>query len=132
MKSQQTEKKLRKECFVSVGATAPFEQLIQAALSPPVLAKLREHGFTTINFQCGDSLHVFNDVKPRNYLGTTIKAFDFKREGLKDDIKACKKVEGESEEGLAITHAGKPHSLLFTLYTSLFRFVVFTVTNQVI
>lgn len=100
-------KKVRKECLVTVGATAPFEQLIQAALSPEVLNKLIEKGFTTVNYQYGDSFQLFHEVTANHNSAIKVYGFGFKREGLGADIKKCKKEEGKSEEGLVITHAGK-------------------------
>lgn len=109
MNAGANEEKLHKECLITVGATASFEQLIQAALSNEVLSKLKEYGFTTINFQCGGSLHVFHELKAdvEKTYGMVLKGFAFKREGLHEDIKALKENPGKSEKGLAISHAGK-------------------------
>jgi hypothetical protein len=51
-----------------------------------------------------------------------LEAFDFKKEGLHDDIKACKMVEGKMEEGLVISHAGM----------SFFTCSMFRVTDHVL
>lgn len=103
------QEKLHKECLITVGATAVFQELIQAALEPDTLTKFREHGFTTINFQCGKSLNIFHDLKP-DASGLELKAFDFNKDGLHEEIKACKAKDGASAQGLAISHAGKCHS----------------------
>ena len=110
MKQSKDGQKLRKECFVTVGATATFEQLIQAALSREVFAKLKEKGFTHVNYQYGESFTLFHEVKPEDTLAIEVGAFGFKKEGLKEDIKKCKRVAGQSEEGLVISHAGEPFS----------------------
>lgn len=115
MEDREEARKLRKECLVTVGATAPFERLIQAAMSPEVLDKLNQEGFTTVTYQYGDSFQVFHDVfpeyprqAPEDNLthGILVRAFGFKKEGLREEIRKCQKKEGESEEGLVISHAG--------------------------
>lgn len=45
-----------KTAFVTTGATAPFVDLIQAALSPPTLAALAASGFTTLLVQHGSGI----------------------------------------------------------------------------
>ena len=100
--------KLHKECFITVGATATFEQLIRATLSDEVLTKLREKGFTHLNYQYGNSSELFHELllKDQKDLRLVINGFGFKPKGLGDDIKRCKRVDGNSEEGLVISHAG--------------------------
>ena len=102
---ERAAKPLHKECLITIGATATFEELVQAALEPENLKLLKENGFTTINFQCGDSLNTFHELKPANS-GMELLAFDFNKEGLHEEIKACKEVPGKSAKGLAISHAG--------------------------
>ena len=104
--------KLRKECLVTVGATATFEHLIQATLSDDVLKTLKEKGFTHLNFQYGNSSDLFHELYEllpqfQRELGFVITSFGFEPKGLGGHIKKCKQVDGESEEGLVISHAGK-------------------------
>lgn len=98
---------LAKNCLISVGATAEFPELLHAALQPECLAKLKEDGYTTVTFQCGKSLSYFHELAPENPEGLNLIAFGFKKEGLHNDIFACKEIKEVSEEGLAISHAGK-------------------------
>jgi hypothetical protein len=98
---------LTKNCLITVGATAPFPELVHAALQPECLSKFKEDGFTRITFQCGDSLSYFHELAPKDPKGIELVAFGFKTEGLHDDIYDCKEIDGVSDEGLAISHAGK-------------------------
>lgn len=102
-----------KECFITIGATAKFTELIQAALTPECLQVFIDHGFTRLNFQCGDSLSSFEEFKPTETRGLEINAFDFNRNGLTKEMCACQARKGVSRKGLIICHAGSPlHVLL--------------------
>ena len=98
----------RKSCLITIGATAAFPELIQAALEPRSLEKFRATGFTRLMFQCGESLEFFHGLKQVEEMeeGLDIVAFDFNRSGLSEEIKACTEKTGESEQGLVISHAG--------------------------
>ncbi|KAE8445318.1 hypothetical protein EG329_013556 [Mollisiaceae sp. DMI_Dod_QoI] len=100
------EMKTKKVCFVTTGATAEFRELIQAVLSPDCLRALKDEGFTTMNFQCGDTLKDFPSLMPHNILGMELNAFAFKKDGLNRDMRECQALEGQREQGLIILHAG--------------------------
>lgn len=121
MTARATAETLRKECLITVGATASFEELVQAALEPENLKLLKDNGFTTINFQCGPSLNTFHELKPAAS-GLDLVAFDFNKDGLHQEIMACKEVPGKSAKGLAISHAGMftfpPKKTLIKLHSS--------------
>jgi len=95
-----------KECLITVGATAKFQGLIQAALSKECLQKFVDNGFTHLNFQCGESLDYFNEIKPQNTKSLNIKAFAFNKSGLNKEMRACQAKEEVSKQGLVICHAG--------------------------
>jgi len=97
---------MTKECLVTIGATAKFPELIQATLSPGCLQAFADNGFTHLNFQCGDSMSSFQDLKPTDTKGLDIKAFDFNKNGLNKEMRACQAKEGVSRKGLVICHAG--------------------------
>ncbi|KAG0645904.1 UDP-N-acetylglucosamine transferase subunit alg13 [Hyphodiscus hymeniophilus] len=109
-KEERAEKpKSRKQCLITVGATATFEQLIRATLSVSVVEKLMEKGFSHVSYQCGDSFALFNELLPEErekQLLFKVEKFAFKPKGLGEEIRKCKKVDGQSEEGLVISHAG--------------------------
>jgi len=97
---------MTKECLITTGATAEFPELIQAALSPECLKSFVENGFTRLNFQCGASISSFQDLKPSDTKGLDINAFDFNKNGLNKEMRACQAKEGVSQKGLVICHAG--------------------------
>lgn len=95
-----------KECLITVGATAKFPELIQAALSSEVLQSFSDNGFTRLNFQCGDSLSEFESYRPSDTKGLEIKAFAFNKDGLNKEMRATQAKSGVSEKGMVICHAG--------------------------
>lgn len=95
-----------KECFITVGATAKFPELIQAALSPKSLQAFVDNGFTHLNFQCGESFDLFKAIKPTDTKGLEITAFDFNKYGLSREMRACQAKERVAMKGLVICHAG--------------------------
>lgn len=107
-------KGMKKECFITTGATAKFTELIRAALTEESLQAFADNGFTHITIQCGNSLAEYEDLKPADTKGLKIRAFDFNKNGLNKEMRACqavvKRFEQDniqvSEKGLCICHAG--------------------------
>jgi beta-1,4-N-acetylglucosaminyltransferase len=97
---------LHKECFVTIGATAGFEELLIAAVSDDVLNTLADIGFTDLTVQCGTMNEYFSKIKPTDSKGLRITNFDFKAHGLENEMKRCQSRNGVSQEGLVICHAG--------------------------
>jgi beta-1,4-N-acetylglucosaminyltransferase len=95
-----------KECLITIGATAKFPGLIQAALTPECLQAFVDNGFTRLNFQCGESFGSFESLRPVDAKGLEIKAFDFNKNGLNKEMRACQANKGVSMKGLVICHAG--------------------------
>ena len=96
----------KKLCFVTIGATAAFDALIQTALGRPFLSALQEWGYTDLTLQYGrdeerslrksiESLQVGDDVSRR----LEITGFGFRDNGLRSEIAAAR-------EGVVISHAG--------------------------
>lgn len=112
MPDEEKRPHIQKVCLILTGATAAFDELVKAALEPDVLETLRLEGFTSVVFQVGPGLSYYNSL-PKSENGVpTIRAFDFKKEGLNSEMRECQRKEGVAEEGLVITHAGKYESLL--------------------
>ena len=101
-----------KECLITIGATAKFPELIEAALSEDCLQKLAGNGFTHLNVQYGDLKDHFSRLKPADTKGLNIRGFGFNKSGLNAEIRACQAKPGVSEEGLVICHAGISLKLL--------------------
>jgi beta-1,4-N-acetylglucosaminyltransferase len=99
--------KMEKVCLVTTGATAPFPELVQAALQPESLQRLSANGFTKLIFQCGQTFTSFNNLLPTDHKGLDIEAFDFKADGLNREMRLCQAREGIANNGLVICHAGR-------------------------
>lgn len=104
-------KKIDKECLITIGATAKFEELLRAALTPEVLQTFANNGFTRLNFQCGESYSEFESLRPTETYGLHIRAFDFNRNGLNKEMRLCQAKDGVSAKGLVICHAGMSYKL---------------------
>lgn len=99
----------RKRCFVTIGATAPFDRLLQAVLAPTFLQTLVDHKYTELRIQYGKEGHaVFDQYMKSQPSSSTldITGFGFKTEGLAEDMRAAKGGVVETAEGAVISHAG--------------------------
>lgn len=101
-----------KRCFVTVGATAPFNSLIKAALQPDFITALRSAGYKQLRIQYGDQsgevvfrrqISILSDRSAD--AGVEITGFGFKQEGLREEMGAVKG-SGPPNEGMVISHAG--------------------------
>lgn len=99
--------KMRKECLITIGATAKFPELISAALSPEALQKFEDNGFTHIIVQYGVSGELYKSLiaAPPAYLEIT--GFGFSGSGLHNQIVRCQARPGDAHQGLVICHAGR-------------------------
>jgi beta-1,4-N-acetylglucosaminyltransferase len=101
-----------KRCFVTVGATAPFNSLVRAVLEPAFIKALGEAGYSQLQIQYGDRsgqdtyrerTQLLNEQEPND--GVKVSGFGFKKEGLRDEMWAVKGSSPETE-GMVISHAG--------------------------
>jgi beta-1,4-N-acetylglucosaminyltransferase len=128
--SQSTEPRpaplLQRHCFITIGATAHFTQLLTSALSPSFLSKLSEYEYTHLTLQAGPDASLIDEwvQKPQlqshlSEVGLTVRSFDYNRVGLTGEMILCRKrargdplatALGEPEalrrEGVVICHAG--------------------------
>lgn len=105
---------MRRFCFVTTGATADFDSLVRAILSPAFLEALEEDGYTDLVIQHGSSgARIFDELIAANPKIShdrhrlRISGFDFKKEGLSADMEFVKGEEGRLQ-GVVISHAGMP------------------------
>ncbi len=107
-----------KRCFVTIGATAPFNGLIKGVLAADFIRELQRAGYTELRIQYGDheGEAIFNARKDE--METTLEAdkvdvtgFGFDRTGLSKEIAAVKGRSAETE-GMVISHAGEPPCLI--------------------
>ncbi|CAD6590888.1 MAG: N-acetylglucosaminyldiphosphodolichol N-acetylglucosaminyltransferase catalytic subunit alg13 [Alectoria sarmentosa] len=112
MSVSRGKKKPQKVCFVTVGATASFDSLIRASLSPPFLEALKTYHYTELRLQHGkDEQKIMEDfmggydTSSEEGQDLLVGGFDFNKQGLGSEMRAAK---GESEgiEGVVISHAG--------------------------
>ena len=105
--------KAKKLCFVTIGATATFDSLIEAVLSQPVLEALLDLGYTDLLLQHGLNgekilERFYNDpgLGDKYRKAIQVSGFAFNKNGLGEEMKAAKGGKGD-DEGVVISHAGE-------------------------
>ena len=104
-----------KTCFVTVGATAAFTELVHSVLTVPFLTALRLASYDQLRIQYGKdgqaAFHHFlakHGVSPADASATiegiSIHGFDFRHDGLAQEMAYAKNRGGD--EGAVISHAG--------------------------
>ena len=112
----------RKLCFVTVGATAPFDLLIRASVTPSFLQYLASQNYTDLLIQHGkNGDKLLRDLLPEAMFDTSdplvdpwaiiegikISRFDFRKEGLQREMLAARGGSlGYRSAGVVICHAG--------------------------
>lgn len=98
-----------KLCFLTVGATASFSALIEAAVSPAFLTALQSQGYTELSVQYGqDGRELFEKCKAnaQNTSKLTVTGFDLDKVGLGRHMRRAKGGK-DAVEGVVISHAGE-------------------------
>lgn len=98
--------KPEKLCFVTIGATAAFDALIESVLSAAVLQTLSKAGFKKVLVQYGkDGRSLYESLSgphaDSKELGLQFEGFDFDSEGLYPYM-----VSARESGGVVISHAG--------------------------
>jgi beta-1,4-N-acetylglucosaminyltransferase len=99
-------------CFVTVGATASFDSLIRAVLSPSFLRALAKHEYTNLIIQFGkDAQSLFTNLAQEigsagHTYGIQVQGFDLAKK-LREVMKIASGVAGR-REGVVVCHAGMP------------------------
>lgn len=97
-----------KLCFLTVGATASFSTLIEAAVSPAFLTALESQGYTELSVQYGqDGKQLFEKCKSIAQGTSKLKVtgFDLDKTGLGRHMRRAKGAK-DAVEGVVISHAG--------------------------
>ncbi|KAL8873565.1 MAG: hypothetical protein Q9174_000981 [Haloplaca sp. 1 TL-2023] len=99
----------QKVCFVTIGATAAFDQLLQAVLASRFLQALQASGYSTLSLQYGkNGQQILADLdataRAKNY-DIQVTGFDFNKQGLGKEMWAAKSGK-DQDEGVVISHAG--------------------------
>jgi beta-1,4-N-acetylglucosaminyltransferase len=105
---------LRRECFITVGATASFRTLFDSVLTSAFVDTLVDFGYTHVKIQCGPDMwyakykaRIIEESREAGWRGIKLALFDFNKLGLGAEMRGCKAREGKSREGVVICHAGK-------------------------
>lgn len=104
-----------KLCFVTVGATASFEKLLEQVLTPDFLQTLAERHYTHLLLQYGkDGEKIYNNFlnSGKSHHGLILGGFDFKSSIEPEMIMTTEREKQEQQRGLIICHAG----MTFDLY----------------
>ena len=108
----QAEKTPRKTCFVTIGATASFNALLEAVLTRDFLEALHALDYTDLLLQYGkegasilDHFQKSQDHVSEAVPKIDITGFDFNKQGLGQEMRAAKGENGDLE-GVVISHAG--------------------------
>lgn len=103
----------KKLCFVTIGATASFDALVQEVLTDRFLEALRDASYSDLLLQHGmEGGKILEDFRrkstseSRQLHDLNISGFDFNKAGLGQEMRAAKGGNGTTE-GVVISHAGK-------------------------
>jgi beta-1,4-N-acetylglucosaminyltransferase len=103
-----------KVCFVTIGATAKFDQLVSAVLSKSFLDALGKENYTLIRIQYGKSgPELFNALVSRAEQenggklphGLMVDGFNISDTSFEQLMRIAKPEEGR-REGMVVSHAG--------------------------
>ncbi|KAL8951654.1 MAG: hypothetical protein Q9222_002382 [Ikaeria aurantiellina] len=103
---------VQKTCFVTIGATAAFDQLLKAVLTARFLEALHALGYTSLLLQYGkNGERIVQDFEAKAACGQEQKhgieilGFDFNKLGLGQEMWSVKAGKDRAE-GVVISHAG--------------------------
>ncbi|RDW61036.1 hypothetical protein BP6252_12419 [Coleophoma cylindrospora] len=97
---------LDRELFVTIGATAAFDELLSAVLDPDFQNVATELNFTKMRIQCGKSLEKCKSIISAQPSKLDFNVFDFRPQGLNNEMRATTALPGKRHAGVVITHAG--------------------------
>ena len=113
MAAAQAVQNPKRVCFVTIGATASFNALLEAVLTQTFLQALQTLGYTDLLVQHGlEGGSIFREFLNGDRDATlpngrlNISGFDFNKQGLGQEMRAAKGENGDLE-GVVISHAGR-------------------------
>ncbi|PKX92449.1 N-acetylglucosaminyldiphosphodolichol N-acetylglucosaminyltransferase catalytic subunit ALG13 [Aspergillus novofumigatus IBT 16806] len=102
-----------KVCFVTVGATASFEELVRAALDPSFVTALEKNGYSHLLVQYGKNAAIYDNFlkqyppERRPWRRIDIGGFSFHEHGLGGEFALAQAdISKGRSGGLVISHAG--------------------------
>lgn len=101
----------KKVCFVTIGATATFEDLVRACTLPDFLRALHREGYTDLLVQYGKNRELWKEVvedkEALNQYGVEVSGFSFRESGIAAQMQLAKgDPKNGSMEGVIVSHAG--------------------------
>ncbi|KAK0615019.1 glycosyltransferase family 28 C-terminal domain-containing protein [Bombardia bombarda] len=100
---------LPRRCFVTIGATAGFRQLLDEIIQPAFLTCLAEHGFDMLEVQCGPDHDWFaqqtGSLEKEATHGVEIRSFEYTKD-MQSHMLECRGEAGVRLAGCIISHAG--------------------------
>ncbi|KAK3682112.1 glycosyltransferase family 28 C-terminal domain-containing protein [Podospora appendiculata] len=100
---------LSRRCFVTIGATAGFRQLLAEIIQPEFLQCLSRHGFDELDVQCGPDHPWFEEhtktLNDTQTYGIQIRSFEYTK-NMQEHMLACRSQPGVRQAGCVISHAG--------------------------
>lgn len=107
---------VQKVCFVTIGATATFDELLRAVLNETFFQVLKALGYTRLLLQYGKNgpkilkeCNISLGSGQANEYGIEVTGFDFNTRGLGQEMWSTKAAaEEDRAEGVVISHAGMP------------------------
>ncbi|ORX91671.1 glycosyltransferase family 28 C-terminal domain-domain-containing protein [Clohesyomyces aquaticus] len=105
---QASKEQVTKVCFVTTGATAPFEALIESVLSASSIEALQKAEYTNLLVQYGTAKQLYEShakaaIQRIREQGRSLKidGLDFDQNGLRDQFQLVQR-----SNGVVISHAG--------------------------
>ncbi|KAL1638579.1 N-acetylglucosaminyldiphosphodolichol N-acetylglucosaminyltransferase catalytic subunit alg13 [Diplodia intermedia] len=107
----QPDQERKKVCFVTIGATATFDELVRACTQPDFLRSLAQAGYTHLLVQYGKNRRLWKEVSADNeslgQYGVDVSGFSFRENGLAAQMQLAKGHPADgSREGVVVSHAG--------------------------
>lgn len=103
-----------KLCFVTVGATASFEKLLEQVLTSKFLETLAERHYTHLLIQYGkngEEIYQSFLESAQSHHGIILGGFDFKPTIESEMMMTVEREKRQQERGLIICHAGMTYGL---------------------
>lgn len=98
-----------RQCFITIGATAGFRQLLEEALDSEFLKCLSSYGYDRLDIQCGPDHEWFKSQvlspSPPHTYGLKIRHFSYTND-MQSHMVECRGKVGHRPPGCIISHAG--------------------------
>ena len=98
-----------KHCFVTVGATASFHELLAAVLQPDFISALKAKGYTDLVVQYGNGgkEQYTQALAAAGKDAIKVSGFDLDRNGLNKYMREASGSTSDTTQGVVISHAGR-------------------------